>query len=182
MLWAPQVFTCGVSACAFPPHTLECVRVCNMYESSVYMKFIVNWYWQLLSGRWSHFCGGPHICVCVCVCFYMFISSGPALVVPFRGRVKFWANVCRLQCVSPKLFPRDGGWSGCLSKTAFFSLILGELPLPPVLKFMQRQYSLIAVSHYQHILSKAITICWCKTLAFLTDRQRDRMNEGMKET
>lgn len=80
MLWAPQVFTCGVSTCAFPPHTLECVCVCvsHVWEfclHEAHCKLIL--YWQLLSGRWSHFCGGPHT---ACVCVYVSIC----LSVPGR--------------------------------------------------------------------------------------------------
>lgn len=75
MQWSPQVFTC-----AFPLHTLcvcVCVRECCLHEERVHGK--VTLHWQLLSGRWSHFCRGLQ---CVCVCFYMYISSGRLLCCP----------------------------------------------------------------------------------------------------
>lgn len=135
-----------------------CVCVSHVGEfclHEVHCKLIL--YWQLLSGRWSHFCGRSHT---VCVCVYVSIC----LSVP--GRHLWYPLEAGLNseqmCVGYRVSLRksspgmEAGLAGS-QRQPFF--ILGELPLPPVLKFMQRQYSLIAVSHYQHILPKPITIC-----------------------
>lgn len=62
--------------CVSSTHPGMCVCVCHMYESSVYMKLIVNWYYI---GS-SSLVGGPifavghiqHVCVCMFLYVYQF--------------------------------------------------------------------------------------------------------------
>lgn len=126
----------------------------------------VTLYWQLLSGRWSHFCRPANVPICVFLSVYQFRA------------VRFWSRrmcACGLQCVSPKF---SSGMvlplSLAVSQRRLFShLSWGSRP-----SFHSEIYAKTIIPNcritlLEHSSKAHYNLCWFTKPRFLTDWKRE---------